>query len=231
MQQPKFFCFMFYVLCFMNITWYGQTCFRINTLKNRNGSVDMLIDPFEKDIGLRPPKTEADIILITRNTEKTLSGNFFLINGPGEYDAKGVYIQGISCLSRNVSSKNEDVFGETTIYTIEAEKMKICHLGKLGQKELLPDQIEKIGKIDILMIPIGGKEALEPEDAVKIMSQIEPKIIIPMYYQIPKLKIKLGGLDKFLKSLGVKSLEPLTKLSVKKKDISEEEAKIITLRV
>lgn len=206
----------------MTITWYGQTCFRINTLKSRNGSVNILIDPFEKEIGLRPPKTEADILLVTHDNKRTLSGNFFLINGPGEYDVKGVYIQGIL-------GKKEEVSENTTIYTIEAEKMKICHLGKLGQKELFPNQIERIGKVDILMVPIGGKETLKADAAVKIMSQIEPKIIIPMYYRIPKLKVKLEGLDKFLKSLGIKSLEPLPKLSIKKKDISEEEAKIIIL--
>ncbi len=207
----------------MNITWYGQNCFRINTLKSRNGSVNILIDPFEKEIGLRPPKTEADILLVTHDNKRTLSGNFFLINGPGEYDVKGVYIQGIL-------GKKEEVFENTTIYTIEAEKMKICHLGKLGQKELFPNQIERIGKVDILMVPIGGKETLKADAAVKIMSQIEPKIIIPMYYKIPKLKVKLEGLDKFLKSLGIKSLEPLPKLSIKKKDISEEEVKVIVLK-
>lgn len=211
----------------MTITWYGQTCFRINTPKNRDGSVNILIDPFEKEIGLRPPKTEADILLTTHNTKitkKTLSKDFFLIDGPGEYDVKGVYIQGIPGLS-----KSKSIDAETTIYTIETEKMKICHLGKLEQKELFPGQIERIGKVDILMIPIGGGETLEAGEAVKIMSQIEPKIIIPMYYQVPKLKIKLDNLNKFLKSLGIKSLEPLPRLSVKKKDISEEEAKIIVL--
>lgn len=210
----------------MTIIWYGQTCFRINTLKSRNGSVNILIDLLEKEIGLRSPKTEADILLVTHDNKRTLSGNFFLINGPGEYDVKGVYIQGIL----GKSSKKEEVSEKTTIYTIEAEKMKICHLGKLGQKELFPSQIERIGKVDILMIPIGGAGTLDAKEAIKIMAQIEPKIIIPMYYRIPKLKVKLDDLDKFLKSLGIKSLEPLSKLSIKKKDVSEEEAKVIVLK-
>ncbi len=213
----------------MTITWYGQTCFRITTQKNRNGSINILIDPFEKGIGLRPPKTEADILLITHDSKRILSGNFFLISGPGEYDIKGVYIQGIPGLSKNKLPEKEEVSKKNIIYTIETEKMKICHLGRLGQKELTSDQIEKIGKVDILMVPVGGKETLEAGESIKIMSQIEPKIIIPMYYQIPKLKIKLDNFNKFLKSLGIKSLEPLPKLSIKKKDISEEEARIIAL--
>ena len=99
----------------------------------------------------------------------------------------------------------------------------------MGQKELTSDQIEKIGEVDVLMVPVGGVYTISAKEAVKIMSQIEPSIIIPMHYQLPKLKIKLEGLDKFLKTMGIKRLEPTQKLSVKKKDISAEEAKIVIL--
>ena len=79
------------------------------------------------------------------------------------------------------------------------------------------------------MLPIGGVYTISTEEAIKIMSQIEPKITIPMHYQIPKLKIKLDSLDKFLKTMGIKKIEPLPKLSIKKKDFSGEEVKIIVL--
>ena len=122
--------------------------------------------------------------------------------------------------------------------------MRLCHLGDLGQKELTPEQLEKIGEIDILMIPIGGTYTIGAKEAVRIMSQIEPNITIPMHYQIPKLKcsaslkisspqankLNLDGVDKFLKTMGIKSISPLPKLSVKKKDIEPEEAKIIILQ-
>ena len=211
----------------MNITWYGQTCFRINSRKNKNGQLSILIDPFTKEIGLRAPKLEADILLFTdpnaplflfkkeAKSEEIISA--FPITGPGEYDVKGVYIEGILAQDR-------------TIYTIESEEIKICHLGKLSQKELTPSQLERIGDIDVLMIPIGGGETINPEEAIKIMAQIEPKITIPMYYQIPKLKIKLESLTKFLKSLGISSLPPIAKLSLKKKDVPKDEAKIIVLQ-
>jgi len=212
----------------MNITWRGQTCFRLNAQKNRNGSVNILIDPFlNKESGLRSPKLEADIFLISdgsENNKKKLSAidkNGFLISGPGEYDIKGVYIKGIQTATKEKEP--------AIIYTIEDEEIKICHLGKLGQEELSSEQIEKIGEVDILMVPIGGGEALNAKEAIKIMAQIEPKITIPMYYQIPKLKTKLSGLNEFLKELGIKSLQPLAKLSIKKKDISKDEAKIIAL--
>jgi L-ascorbate metabolism protein UlaG (beta-lactamase superfamily) len=101
----------------------------------------------------------------------------------------------------------------------------------LGQKELTEEQVEKIGNIDILMIPVGGVYTISSKEAAKIISQIEPKIVIPMHYQIPKLKIKLEGLDKFLKTMGVKSPEILNKLTIKKKDVPEEgmEIKVLNL--
>jgi len=161
------------------------------------------------------------------NNVKAVSGNPFLIQGAGEYEAKGVYIQGVD--SAHDASQGKER-GQNTIYTIEVEDLRICHLGDLGQKELTPEQVEKIGEVDILMIPVGGVYTISAKEAVKIMSQIEPNIVIPMHYQIPKLRIGLEGLDKFLKTMGIKKIESLPKLSIKKKDISSEEAKIIVLK-
>jgi L-ascorbate metabolism protein UlaG (beta-lactamase superfamily) len=156
------------------------------------------------------------------NEHKNVSGSPFIIDSPGEYETKEVFIEGIPISSEKEKSLN-------TIYTLETEEMRICHLGALSQKELTDSQIEKIGDIDILMLPIGGGDSISSKEAIKIMSQIEPKIIIPMYYQIAKLRLKLEGLDKFLKAMGVKKVEPLPKLSIKKKNISPDEAKIIIL--
>jgi len=217
----------------MNIIWYGQSCFQISSSQGKNNHVSIIIDPLGGDIGLKlPRKLEADIVLISHdhfdhNNIKAVSGSPLVIKGPGEYDARGVFIQGISGYHDNSQGAER---GNVTIYIIEAEGLRICHLGDLGQKELSSDQLEKIGEVDILMIPVGGVYTIDADEAIKIMAQVEPKITIPMHYQIPKLKIKLGGIDKFLKALGMKSLEPLPKLSIKKKDISSEEAKIIVLQ-
>ena len=195
----------------MQIIWYGQFCFQITTQKK----VNIVIDSFND----KTSKLEADILLNTYNNIKTIKGDSFLcektsssitrfasshvIDGPGEYEIKEVFIQGIE------SDAN-------TIYIIEAEGMRVCHLGNLEQKELLNEQVEKIGDVDILMIPTI-------KEVNKIISQIEPKIIIPIYSQ-------KDDLDNFLKLMGIKSPEPLSKLSIKKKDVLEGEAKIIVLK-
>jgi len=217
----------------MNINWYGQSCFQISSNQGKNNHVSTLIDPFEESIGLQlPRKLEADVVLITHNhldhnNVKAVSGQPFIASGPGEYDVKGIFIQGIPAFHDNVQGKER---GRTTIYTIEAEEIKLCHLGDLGQKELTAEQLDKIGDVDILMIPIGGFFTINAQEAVKIMAQIEPKIIIPMHYKIPNLNIKLDGLDKFLKIVGVKKIEPLSKLFIKEKDLPKEEVKIIVLQ-
>lgn len=216
----------------MQIVWKGQSCFQIITSQGKNHQVNIVIDPFAESVGLRLPKLEADILLVTHqhhdhNNIKAVSGSPVLIDGPGEYEIKEVFIQGISSFHDSSLGKER---GLNTIYVIESEGLRVCHLGDLGQKDLASDQLEKIGEVDILMIPTGGVYTISAKEAVKILSQIEPNITIPMHYQIPKLKAKLDGLEKFLKTMGVKKLEPLSKLTIKKKDISPEEAKIVLLK-
>ena len=215
----------------MNIIWKGQSCFQITSSQNKNHQVSIIIDPFDKETGLRVPKLQADLVLVTHNHHdhnnvKAVSGDYLIIDGPGEYDVKGVIINGIVGFHDNSQGSER---GKIAIYIIEAEGIKICHLSDLGQKELSSEQLDKINEVDILMIPVGGTYTIDAEEAIKIMSQIEPKITIPMHYKIPKLSIKLDPVDKFLKALNIKKLEVLPKLSIKKKDISTEEAKIILL--
>ncbi len=222
----------------MQIIWHGQSCFQITSSQGKNNQVSIVIDPFDEAIGLRVPRLEANILLITHshhdhNNIRAVSPSAgsgqspVLISGPGEYEVKEVFIQGIPSFHDSSLGKER---GQNTIYTIEAEGIRLCHLGDFGQKELTSEQIEKIGQVNILMIPIGGIYTISAKETVRIMSQIEPSIIIPMHYQIPKLKLKLDGLDKFLKIMGIKKIEPLAKLSIKKKDIFPEEAKIIVLK-
>lgn len=215
----------------MQITWHGQSLFQIKTSSQDNNPVNIVIDPFNKDIGLRLPKLEADILLVTHqhkahNNIKVVLGDPFLIDGPGEYEIKDVFIRGIPSFHDNSQGKEQ---GKNIIYTIESEDLKICHLGDLGQKELTEDQVDIIGFVDILLVPVGGNLTISAKESAKILSQIEPKIIIPMHYALPKLKVKLDTSNDFLKAFGIKSLEPIKKLSIKKKNIATDEAKIILL--
>ena len=216
----------------MHIIWHGQSFFQIIATRNKGEQVSIAIDPFDEATGIKIPSVAADILLITHdhhdhNNKKAIKGSPFLITNPGEYEIKEVFVQGISAFHDNFLGKQR---GKNTIYVIETEGMRLCHLGDLGQKELTDDQLEKIGEIDILMAPIGGVYTVDAKEAADVISQIEPHIIIPMHYQIPGLKIKLEGVDKFLKIMGLKSVEPQNKLLIKSKDITDEETKVVVLK-
>src|SRR3989344_166471 len=118
-----------------------------------------------------------------------------------------------------------------TIYTIEAEDMRFCHLGDLGQKELTDEQLESIGHVDILMIPVGGEYTISASEAAKVIGQIEPKIVIPMHYELPKLKVALDGVDKFLKVMGKNAVVAQDKLTIKASALPKEsEMEIVVLQ-
>jgi L-ascorbate metabolism protein UlaG (beta-lactamase superfamily) len=215
----------------MKITWHGQSCFKLVVKVNNGEKITILIDPFDKEIGLNPPRGSADIVIVSHdhhdhNNVKTVSGEPFIVDGPGEYDIKKIFIRGI--YSFHDDKKGEER-GINTISVIEAEEMKICHLGDLGQKELSDKQLEKIGEVDILMIPVGGTYTINGSEAVKIINQIEPKMVIPMHYKIPGLNLKLNPVEKFLEEIGGEK-EKVEEFSIQKKDLIEEEMKVIVMK-
>jgi L-ascorbate metabolism protein UlaG (beta-lactamase superfamily) len=209
----------------MKITWAGQACFQISISNSKNHEASLVIDPFG-DIGLKMPNFSADIVLVTHghpdhNNVGAVKGEPFVIENPGEYEVKGVFIQGIASFHDDKEGKER---GVNTIYTIEAEDMRLCHLGDFGQKQLTDEQLEKIGKVDILMIPVGGTYTIDSSEAAKVIGQIEPKIVVPMHYEMPKLKFKLDGVEKFLKAMGKNATQPQEKLVVKTSALPKEGA-------
>ncbi len=103
-------------------------------------------------------------------------------------------------------------------------------MGDLFQKELSPEQLEAIGDVDILFVPVGGIYTIDAKEAADIVAAVEPKIAIPMHYALLKLKEKLAGVEEFLKIMGAKSVVPQEKLLVKAKDLSQEETQIVVLQ-
>ncbi len=215
----------------MKISWAGQSCFKIVFPKKKGEPVNLIIDPFDEKSGLKFSTFSADILLVTHDhydhsNTKGVKGDYFLINSPGEYEIKKVHITGID--SYHDDSQGEER-GKNTIYTIEAEGIRICHLGDLGQKQLTDSQIEKIGNVDVLMIPVGGKYTISAHESHSIISQIEPKMVIPMHYKIPGLKVELDGLEDFFKVMGQNSIETQSKITIKKDNLSKDKTEIVVL--
>jgi len=214
------------------IYWAGQSCFQISVSTSKDHSADIVIDPFDETTGLKLPHLSADILLITHdhddhNNIKGIKGTPFVIQGPGEYEVKEVFVQGIPAFHDDKAGKEK---GQNTIYMIDAEEIRFCHLGDLGQKLLTDEQLEKIDRVDVLMIPVGGDYTIDSSAAQKIISQIEPKIVIPMHYGLPGLKMKLDEVSKFLKTMGKNSVVAQEKFVVKLTTLPKEGMEIVTLQ-
>lgn len=205
----------------MQIQFFGLSSLKITTKE-----AVIITDPFDKESGLTPPRGNAEILLLSEKNNKLynassgISGDYFLVNDPGEYDIKGVTITGIPL--------KQDENRYVTAFLIETEDMAILNLGHLREFSMKEDDIESLGEIDILILPVGGNSVLTPKDASKVVHELEPKIVIPTHYQTTGLKLPYEKVDPFIKEMGGKS-EALEKLTLKKKDLVPEQTKIITL--
>ncbi len=216
----------------MVITWYGHACFKIQTRPKRGEKeVTVFIDPFDKATGLKPPQGKADLVVVSHshhdhNNDASLKGAPFVVDAPGEYALKGVNILGIDSFH---DDKQGELRGRNTITILESEGMRICHLGDLGHL-LEENQVEKIGDVDVLMVPVGGTYTLDAKLAKKVVKQIEPAIIIPMHYKLPGLKLKIADEREFIKLMGVNPGKKQEKLNLKKKDIEGVENELILMK-
>ena len=205
----------------MTITWFGLSSFKIT-----GKDVTIITDPFGSKTGLAPVKGSADIVISTNpdnpwcNNFSSISNNPFIISSPGEFDIKGAFMIG-------TKAQNKDL-GDSTIYSIEIEDIRIAFLGPIQQPQLTDQQQEVMEGADIVLIPVGDKQVLDYEQAARIATQLEPYIVIPHSYQTPGLNVNLDKLDKFTKEMSGK---PVTqeKLTVKKKDLQGESTKHIIL--
>lgn len=213
---------------FMYITWLGQSCFKLQDKIGPDG-VLLVMDPYSDEIGLKMPRFEADIMTVSHdhydhNNTGAIRGNPLVINGAGEYEAKGIFIEGVEAWH---DDKNGQERGQNIIYRVEMEDISVTHLGDLGHI-LDSKQLEKLEGTDILLIPVGGKYTINAAKAVEVVSQLEPRIVIPMHYKVPGLKVDIEGVEKFIKELGLK---PRTeeKLKISKKDLPQEDMELVVL--
>ena len=212
----------------MIITYFGEQFFKIV-----QGDMVLAFNPVSKnaksDIGAH---FGADIALITTNrplyngAEQLSHGERmpFVINGPGDYEVKEVFIKGVMS-NALISGKNYI----NTIYSFTLDNIKVAFLGALSDSEISKEAQEMIDSPDILFIPIGGEKylkevnLLDAKTAAKLALELEPKLIIPMSYNVDSLKI-------FLKEMGEEKAEVVDKLTLKSKDLDGKEAEVIILK-
>jgi len=214
----------------MEITYLGHSSFR---MKGKTATV--ITDPFDpKMVGIKYGKQSADIVTVSHQHEdhnKTELVNDVekVINGPGEYEIKGVSVIGVQ--SYHDDKKGEER-GGNVIYVYEIDELRVCHLGDLGHK-LTEGKLEDLGDIDILFVPTGGVYTLDSTQALEAVRAIEPRITIPMHYKTkdinPEVFGELETEEAFLTEAGM-VVERLPKLTVKKDDIGEDK-KVVVLEI
>ncbi len=202
----------------MHISWLGQTCIRLQTKNKKDEDITIIIDAYKPATGDFPRSFSPQIAIFSHGQKEsvTLSQDPFVVDTLGEIESKDVMVYALPGDGDNIISK------------INAENINLVHLGKI-KKVLDDNKTEKIGAVDVLFVPVGGKgEYLEPEDAAKIISALEPRLVIPMGYQCDT-DPKVGSLTDFIKECGIKPDTTDKKLILKKKDLPQEETKLIVL--
>jgi L-ascorbate metabolism protein UlaG (beta-lactamase superfamily) len=210
----------------MVIQYLGKQFFKVGF-----GNLTLAFNPVSKDSksGVKPSRFGADIVLVSLK-HPDFNGVSLLdrgekeplvIDGPGEYEVEGIFIKGF--LNKIHYAGEEKI---NTIYTVSLEGMTLCFLGALGEAELSAETREAIGDVDILFIPIGAGDLLDPSSAHKFSRTFNSALVIPMDYGGEKS----AELKKFEEEAGEKGAQSVPKLTVKKKDIEGKEGEVVVLK-
>ena len=201
----------------MEITWYGLSCFRIT----ERGMSTIVTDPYDPaESGLSEIKLKADIVTVSHAAPShshlpSVREYKWVIDGPGEYEIGGVFLQALRV-------GNQEKNGKNLVCVYDYDGLTVAHLGDI-QDVPKRKELEAMGSVDILLVPVGGGEGLMAAKAAEVVNLIEPKIVIPMHYKTGDLKLELSGLDTFLKQMGSsKEPEVLESLKIKAKDLPDD---------
>lgn len=208
----------------MDITPLGHASFKI-----RGKQTTIITDPYDSVmVGLKFPKhIEADIVTVSHHHHdhdavSQIEGSPFVISGPGEYEIKETSVVGLSTFHDTSEGSQR---GGNTIYRIEVDGVTIAHLGDLGHT-LSASSVDELDGVDILLIPVGGLYTIAPKEAVQVVGEVEPKIVIPMHYHRPELNQqafgKLVPVSDFLKEMGKDEISPQVKLVVSRDKLPSE---------
>jgi L-ascorbate metabolism protein UlaG (beta-lactamase superfamily) len=208
----------------MEITWYGLACFRMRSRK-----LTVIADPYDDSVGQALPRMRAHVVTSSHdapghNHVSAVRGYDHVFRWPGEYEVNGIFFTGVATYHKGAVGERE----RNTSFVYQFEDLSICHLGDMG---VLPgrEQVEILSGADVLLLPVGGGDALDAAKAVEIVTELEPKIVVPMHYALPGFDMELDEVDKFLKEMGVPAPDPLPSLKLRKSDLLLEETRVVLL--
>ena len=209
----------------MDITWYGHSCFRMI----ERGKAAIITDPYSDDIGYQfPKKLRADIVTVSHNAPGHANTRHWptetrIIEGPGEYEIGGVFVIGVAMYNPDSSSLRPNV-----AYLYDFDGLAVAHLGDL---DYVPSQseIDALGAVNVLLVPVGGGNALTASQAAEVINLIEPQVVIPMHYKTPQTTLKLTKVDHFLKVMGISKVQHQESLRVTSSITAQEQTQVVIL--
>jgi len=182
----------------MKVKWLGHSCFLITS----RGGLSVITDPYAVGGGINysPIKEIADVVVVSHGHDdhsnvSAVQGKPEVVKGDGKKTAKGIQFKGIATYHDASQGKRS---GLNTVFCFTIDDIKLCHLGDLGHV-LSPEQVNEIGAVDILFVPVGGFYTIDVPVTSQVCDQLKPKIIIPMHFKTPKCAYPIAGVEDFLR--------------------------------
>jgi L-ascorbate metabolism protein UlaG (beta-lactamase superfamily) len=205
----------------MKIKYYGHAAFKLTTDKG----VRLIFDPYQSgafDGALSYGKITdgADIVLTSHNHDdhnytKDIKGAFTHINKVGAHEVKGIKVKGVP--SHHDGSEGKER-GNNLIFVVEADGMTVAHAGDLGHA-LDKEALKEIGKVDVLLLPVGGFFTIDAQEATKVMNDLKPAITIPMHFKTDKVSFPITKVEEFTRGKKNVRTAKATELEIKKETL------------
>jgi len=199
----------------VDITWLGHSCFRI-----KSNQAVIITDPVPAETGYTLGKQSANIVTVSHphpshSWVQGVEGEPHIVKGPGEYEISGVLVIGVSTFHDAVKGSAR---GKNTMYLMDIDGVAVCHTGDLGHVPS-DDQVEEMGNVDVLMLPVGGASTINATLATEVVRKMEPRVVIPMHYKTEKTTRELDEVDLFLKETGQSGIEPKNRVSITRNNL------------
>jgi L-ascorbate metabolism protein UlaG (beta-lactamase superfamily) len=209
----------------MELHWLGHACFRI-----RAKAVTILTDPYGDAVG-KLGRPTADVVTISHdhpghNNAAGVSVQAKLVRGPGEYDVRGVAITGVQTAHDAAGGRER---GRNVVYAIYVDDISICHLGDLGHVPTA-EQAEAIGRVDVLLLPVGPRARLSPTQALEVVNLLDPRVVVPMHHQASPRDSDAAAVGALCRELGAAVPAAQARLALTGETLPEER-RVVALEV
>jgi len=182
----------------MKVKWLGHASFLITS----ETGTKIITDPYHVGGGLSYGEIgeSADIVTVSHehgdhNNVEAVKGSPQVVKGAGAKDAKGIKFNGVATYHDEAQGGQR---GTNTVFCFEVDGMKVCHLGDLGHA-LSDKEVAAVGRVDVLLVPVGGFFTIDPKVATAVSGKLAPKVIIPMHFKNNKCAFPLAVVDEFTK--------------------------------